>query len=294
MINKIGIIGGTGKMGSSFNKVLTEIGYDVIISDENSKDQEKTILNTCDWIILTVPIDKTLSVYKSIKKKISINQVFSDFTSVKSILKNELKKSNYEIISCHPLFGPLNEFKGQNIITIPVNKGEKYKYIKEIFNKIGLNTTEVISLKEHDKYMSLIQGMTHFSHVCFTTAMKKINPDLDKIMEICSPIYLSNIAFSSRITGGDENLYTNIIMDNPINEEVIKLYLETSKELYKMIEGKEYEKFKDNFKENRKYLKNHISKMIKQSDYLVNKMAEFKSLQGPTPQTLQSNKTKNR
>ena len=44
-----------------------------------------------------------------------------------------------------------------------------------------------------------------------------------------------------------------------------------------MIEGKEYEKFKDNFKENRKYLKNHISKMIKQSDYLVNKMAEFKS-----------------
>ena len=277
MINKIGIIGGTGKMGSSFNKVLTEIGYDVIISDENSKDQEKTILNTCDWIILTVPIDKTLSVYKSIKKKISVNQVFSDFTSVKSILKNELKNSNYEIISCHPLFGPLNEFKGQNIITIPVKKGEKYKYIKEIFNKIGLNTTEVSSLKEHDKYMSLIQGMTHFSHVCFTTAMKKINPDLDKIMEICSPIYLSNIAFSSRITGGDENLYTNIIMDNPINEEVIKLYLETSKELYKMIEGKEYEKFKDNFKENRKYLKNHISKMIKQSDYLVNKMAEFKS-----------------
>jgi prephenate dehydrogenase len=277
MINKIGIIGGTGKMGSSFRKVFTKIGYDVIVSDEKTKDLEKVILNTCDWIILTVPIDKTLSVYKTIKEKISKNQVFSDFTSVKSILKDELKKSNYEIISCHPLFGPLNDFKGQNIITIPVKNGKKYKYIKEIFNKIGLNTTEINSLKEHDKYMSIIQGMTHFSHVCFTTAMKKINPNLDKIMEICSPIYLSNIAFSSRITGGDENLYTNIIMDNPINEEVIKTYLETSKELYKMIQGKEYNKFKDNFKENRKYLKNHISKMIKQSDYLVNKMAEFKS-----------------
>lgn len=264
-------------MGSSFRKVFTKIGYDVIVSDENTKDLEKVILSTCDWIILTVPIDKTLSVYKTIKEKISKNQVFSDFTSVKSILKDELKKSNYEIISCHPLFGPLNNFKGQNIITIPVKVGKKYRYIKEIFNKIGLNTTEINSLKEHDRYMSIIQGMTHFSHVCFTTAMKKINPDLDKIMEICSPIYLSNIAFSSRITGGDENLYTNIIMDNPINEEVIKTYLETSKELYKMIQGKEYNKFKDNFKENRKYLKNHISKMIKQSDYLVNKMAEFKS-----------------
>ena len=33
------------------------------------------------------------------------------------------------------------------------------------------------SIEEHDKYMSLIQGMTHFSHVCFTTAMKKLDLD---------------------------------------------------------------------------------------------------------------------
>ena len=127
--------------------------------------------------------------------------------------------------------------------------------------------------------MSLIQGMTHFSHVCFTTAMKKLNLDLDKVMEICSPIYLSNISFSSRITGGDENLYTNIIMDNPKNNEVLKLYLETSKTLYDQISNKNYSSFKDNFIDNRNYLKKHLSKMIKQSDFLVNKMAEFKSTQ---------------
>ena len=121
--------------------------------------------------------------------------------------------------------------------------------------------------------------LQHFSHVCFTTAMKKLNPDLDKIMEICSPIYLSNISFSSRITGGDENLYTNIIMDNPKNNEVLKLYLETSKKLYDQISNKNYSSFKDNFIDNRNYLKKHLSKMVKQSDFLVNKMAEFKSTQ---------------
>ena len=129
--------------------------------------------------------------------------------------------------------------------------------------------------------MSLIQGMTHFSHVCFTTAMKKLNLDLDKVMEICSPIYLSNISFSSRITGGDENLYTNIIMDNPKNNKVLKLYLETSKKLYDQISNKNYSSFKDNFIDNRNYLKKHLSKMIKQSDFLVNKMAEFKSSHEP-------------
>ena len=129
MIKKIGIIGGTGKIGSSFKKKFEKIGYNVSISDETSKDKELEILNTCDWIILTVPIDKTLSVFKSIKNKINKNQVFSDFTSVKSIIGNELSNCSFEIVSCHPLFGPLNEFKCQNIITIPVNTTKKYSQI---------------------------------------------------------------------------------------------------------------------------------------------------------------------
>jgi len=277
MIEKIGIIGGTGGMGSSFKKKFEKIGHNVFISDETSKDKELEILNTCDWIILTVPIDKTLSVFKSIKNKINKNQVFSDFTSVKSIISSELNNCSFEIVSCHPLFGPLNEFKGQNIITIPINASKKYSQIKDIFKKIHLNVTEIKTLDEHDNYMSLIQGMTHFSHVCFTTAMKKLNLDLDKVMEICSPIYLSNISFSSRITGGDENLYTNIIMDNPKNNEVLKLYLETSNKLYNQVDNKDYSSFKENFIDNRNYLKKHLSKMVKQSDFLVNKMAEFKS-----------------
>ena len=141
------------------------------------------------------------------------------------------------------------------------------------------------NFEEHDKYMSLIQGMTHFSHVCFTTAMKKLDLDIDKVMDICSPIYQSNISFSSRITGGDENLYTNIIMDNPLNKKVIDMYLKTSNEIFDLIKNNSYNEFKENFVDNRKYLKNHISKMIDQSDFLVDKMAEFKSSQAPRKRT---------
>ena len=242
-------------------------------------------MESCDWIILSVPIDQTLSVFKSIKYKIKPTQLFSDFTSVKSILLNETKDCNFEFISCHPLFGPLNNFNGQNIITIPISTGNEYSSIKIIFNKMGLKITEMESFEEHDKYMSLIQGMTHFSHVCFTTAMKKLDLDIDKVMDICSPIYQSNISFSSRITGGDENLYTNIIMDNPLNKKVIDMYLKTSNEIFDLIKNNSYNEFKKNFVDNRKYLKNHISKMIDQSDFLVDKMAEFKSSQAPRKRT---------
>ena len=229
MIKNIGIIGGSGKIGSTFRRAFEKLNLSVIVSDESSKDQENLLIEKSDWIILCVPIDQTLDVINNIKSKIRNDQVFSDFTSVKSIIKDF--KFDFEFVSCHPLFGPLNTIDGQNIITIPVSEGPYYKDIKEIFKKIGLNITEMNSIKEHDKYMSLIQGMTHFSHVCFTTAMKKLDLDFDKVMEICSPIYQSNISFSSRITGGDENLYTNIIMDNPANKEVLELYLETSKSL---------------------------------------------------------------
>ena len=276
MIKKIGIIGGTGKMGTAFKNAFESIGLEVLISDESSPEKEKNIIKNCDWIILSVPIDQTVSVFNRIKNNISKDQIFSDFTSVKSILLDHVQECEFEFISCHPLFGPLNNFNGQNIVTIQVNTSEKHIYIDKIFKKLELKVTQLKDFEEHDRYMSLIQGMTHFSHVCFTTAMKKMDLDLDKIMDICSPIYQSNISFSSRITGGDENLYTNIIMDNPINKEVIDMYLNTSKEISSLIDNKDYKSFKKNFIENRKYLKKHMPNMIDQSNFLVDKMAEFK------------------
>ena len=263
-------------MGTSFTESFKKLNFNVLVSDENTPELEEEVLSKSDWIILLVPIDKTLEVFKKIKNKISPNQVFSDFTSVKSILSDEVNNCDFEFISCHPLFGPLSNFDGQNIITIPINKKSNYNSIKTIFNNLKLKITEMKTLEEHDKYMSLIQGMTHFSHVVFTTAMKKLDLDFDKVMEICSPIYQSNISFSSRITGGDENLYTNIIMDNPSNAEVLQMYQDTSSKLLEMVKNQNYEDFKNNFNDNREYLKNHISNMIEQSNFLIDKMAEFK------------------
>ena len=274
MIKNIGIIGGSGKIGSTFRKSFESVGLKVMVTDDSSKNLEDELIEKSDWVILSVPIDKTLEVFNSIKDKIRKDQVLSDFTSVKSILGNQTY--DFEFVSCHPLFGPLNTIEGQNIVTIPVSEGSLYTSIKDILSRIGLKITEMKSLREHDKYMSLIQGMTHFSHVCFTTAMKKLDLDFDKVMEICSPIYQSNISFSSRITGGDENLYTNIIMDNPANKEVLQMYLDTSSKLLDMVKNQNYEDFKSNFNDNREYLKNHLSDMIDQSNFLIDKMAEFK------------------
>ena len=106
MIKNIGIIGGSGKIGRTFKNAFENIGLNVIVTDHSTKDQENDLINKSEWIILCVPIDKTPEVFNSIKSKIRKDQVFSDFTSVKSILGNNTY--DFEFISCHPLFGPLN------------------------------------------------------------------------------------------------------------------------------------------------------------------------------------------
>ena len=114
---------------------------------------KKELLSKSDWIILCVPIDRTLEAFKKIENHISKDKVFSDFTSVKSILSEEINDCKFEFISCHPLFGPLNNIEGQNIITIPVNKKEKYDNINSIFKSLKLKVTEMKSFEEHDKYI---------------------------------------------------------------------------------------------------------------------------------------------
>ena len=41
-----------------------------MVTDHKSKDQENNLINKSEWIILCVPIDKTLEVFDSIKNKI--------------------------------------------------------------------------------------------------------------------------------------------------------------------------------------------------------------------------------
>ena len=97
MIKNIGIIGGSGKIGSTFRSAFEKLNFNVIVSDESSKDQENLLIEKSDWIILCVPIDQTLDVINNVKSKIRNDQVFSDFTSVKSIIKDV--EFDFEFIS---------------------------------------------------------------------------------------------------------------------------------------------------------------------------------------------------
>ena len=50
MIKNIGIIGGSGKIGTTFKKAFESVGLNVMVTDHKTKDQENDLINKLSLI----------------------------------------------------------------------------------------------------------------------------------------------------------------------------------------------------------------------------------------------------
>ena len=265
----IGIIGGTGKLGRVFDSALSSVGYTVRVSDENSDPKQTERVISCDWVIVCVPIGVTNAVLRDLSLKIKPHQTLTDFTSVKTPLVNEFGLFQGNVVPCHPIFGPMENVSGQNIIVIRYGKSPDTEKVIHAFKKIGLRVTELASCEEHDRYMSIIQSLTHFMHIAFTTALRHENPELDKILQLCSPVYRSNFAFACRISGRDPDLYSRILMDNPYSEKTLKNFLKHAGDILSDVLNGDHAEFDKKFDANKTFLKDYLPKFNAESEYLV-------------------------
>ncbi|MBL0691012.1 MAG: prephenate dehydrogenase/arogenate dehydrogenase family protein [SAR324 cluster bacterium] len=277
MFQKVGIIGGTGKMGEMFARVMKEKGISCLISDENNPKEEQRIVSECDLIILSVPIAISKQVAMKIGPKLRANQVWTDFTSVKSEIIKVMKKYQAEVISSHPLFGAMQDIKNQNLLLMPVTNGYSSNLIKlkKFFERLGLVIFIIKDWQRHDKLMSYIQGLMHFIHIVFTKTLQHQSIDIEELTSISSPVYRANFAFACRIIGRDSSLYTHILMDNEHNKSVIKDFIGQAQQTLHLIENKNDQTLVNQIDSLREYLSDMGKKFSKESDYLVNKMSEL-------------------
>jgi len=274
-IKKIGVIGGSGKMGSMFAQALQKIGFEVQVSDENTPTITEDLLKTCDWVILSVPIEKAPALAKTLGLKLREDQIFSDFTSVKTQIIPAMLESKASIISVHPLFGPMENMKGQNLILLPVRPKENLNLLKEIFHHLGLRVKDLKDWKKHDPMMSMLQGLIHFMHIVFSHTLKFCSADVEELIDFASPIYRANFAFACRILNRNPELYGHILMDNPQNLTFLKNYIAQAEKTLKQIENQHFDQFVADFLQTKNYLGGLAEEFALESEYLVEKMVEF-------------------
>lgn len=261
-------------MGQMFEPLFKACGYTVLVSGLDSSFPLTELVHRSEVVIISVPIDKTIEIIRKIAPLLTEGQLLSDFTSVKSEIVPEMLKTKARVISCHPIFGPMENIKGQNIVLCPTRPGEFQEPYIKLYETLGLNV-ELMEFEEHDYAMSFIQGLTHFIHIVFAQTLHSEKADIKKILSVCSPVYQANFSFLCRILSKDPHLYSCIQVENPKNAELLEKFIYNAEKSLALIKEKREAKFEENFRQYADYLGDFKDIASGLSDFLVEKLKEY-------------------
>ena len=271
----IGVIGGTGKTGKQFKRFFEKNGFKVLIASRHTKLTPIELAKKSDVVIVSVPISSTVKVIKQIGRHIKKGSLLMDLTSLKKEpVKAMLKHSKCEVIGTHPMFGPgIKSFKNQTIVLCPARTKKWLPWLIKLL-KNNKAIIKISTPEKHDKIMSAIQGMMHFSSIAFCRTLKEANINIKEALSFTSPVFKLSLDMTGRILNQDPKLYSDIELLNPEVKKLIKLYISSVSELQKIINEKNEKEFIKYFDSAASHLGSFKKEAEQESDYLINKMAE--------------------
>jgi len=292
---KVLIIGGTGEMGQWFTPFFKNHGFEVVVWGSSGKVEVAermgvefahdldAAISTSDIVIVTVPINITERVISETAPKMKSGSLLMDFTSLKVGPTEAMKKyapEDVEILGTHPMFGPsIPSLHGQIFILTPIERRcEKwFPVMHSLFEDNGAHI-EVISPAEHDRFVSVVQGLTHFAYITIGTTFDSLDFSVNESRRFMSPVYDIMLDFVGRIIGQNPYLYAYIQMENPEVLKVHDAFMQQCSEMSSIVRKKDVEAFTAKMKEAAVHFGDTAS-ALRRSDKLINsKIAEFDKL----------------
>ncbi len=253
------IVGGYGAMGRWMVKLLKERGFEIRISGKNAEvgaafakkmgidffTDNIEAVRGADIVIVSVPISVTEDVIKEIAPHMKDGSLLMDVASIKeSPAKAMLKysKESVELLPTHPMFGPsAPDLEGQVVLLTPLRSETWLPKVKKFLEKEGARVYTTTP-EEHDRVMSVIQGLTHFVYIATGITLGDLNVDIEYTKRFASPIYQMMLDMIARIVGQDPYMYAMIQIYNPRNVDIHSKFIENAELLRNIIlEGHEKE-----------------------------------------------------
>jgi prephenate dehydrogenase len=250
---RITVVGGCGSMGRWIvNQLLETGGFQVTVADPdeieglrlartigvNYEKDNKRAAAESDIVIVSVPVENTPQVIAEVAPCMKEGSLLMDIASVKTEAVSAMLKhapQGVELVSLHPMFGPrIRDVRGQVVILIPVRTGKWFSLVKGFLEKKGFEVVET-SVQNHDRMMSIVQGLTHFTSMVFAGVIREMNIDLKQSRRFSSPVYNVFLPIVYRVICQNPELYAQLQVHNPhvleVQEEFItqavNLYVET-------------------------------------------------------------------
>ncbi|HWQ65421.1 MAG TPA: prephenate dehydrogenase/arogenate dehydrogenase family protein [Methanospirillum sp.] len=270
---QVGIIGGTGKMGTLFARVFTEAGHTVEISGRTTSRTAEDLAKKSDILIISVPIHETVRIIDQISPLMDEKQILCDLTSIKAAPVQAMMTSDAEVLGLHPMFGPTaGTLQGQTIVATPARCSEKTLHLfRSIFESQGARVT-ITTPEHHDRMMAIVQGLTHFKALVMADTIRRLGITPEEAEPFMSPVYRIETSIAGRLLAQDPMLYADILCTNPSVPSVLHTCCNAAESLALMISSGDIQGFVEQFMTDRAWFGEYCTRSLNETDQLIASM----------------------
>jgi len=278
-LKKAVVIGGRGKLGSIFTKMLCLSGYHVVVLEQDDWSNATNILDGAGLVIVSVPINLTNVIISQLNGRLDKDCLLVDLTSTKQQpLQSMLEAHQGPVLGLHPMFGPDVVSLAKQVISYCHGRGQaQYQWLLDQMAIWGAKLTQA-KAQEHDNAMQLVQGMRHFTTFVYGQHLASENPDLAKLLEFSSPIYRLELAMVGRLFAQDAELYADIIFSSTENHQMFGRYLSHFEHASKLLAAGNRQAFIDNFNQVSNWFGEYSQQFLDESRDLLMKASDSRSV----------------
>jgi len=271
----VAVIGGSRGMGRCMANLFGDLGHAVMVADLDTQLTPDEAAAAADVVVIAVPIDVTEDVIRRLGPLVRPEALLMDVTSLKAgPMAAMLAHSQASVVGTHPLFGPsVHSLQGQRVVITPGRGDEWQGWLRTMLHARGLEMVE-ITPEEHDRAMSIVQVLVHFSTEVMGRTLADLGMPLEQTLQLTSPIYLMELLLTARHFAQSPHLYASIQMSNPATPEVMQAFVRAADRLRTTSAAHDTAAFVQMFADVRKYFGGFTERALEQSDFLIDRLVE--------------------
>jgi len=269
------VVGGRGAMGTRVVGWFSAAGYptEVLERDEWARAAQKA--RGADLAVLAVPIRATAEVAARLAPHLPEGCVMCDLASLKvDPVRAMLEAHPGPVLGLHPMFGPTTQsLDKQVVVATPARFPERSEWVLEQLSAWGAVVVRSTP-EEHDEIMGVVQALRHFATFVFGRFLSRAGVDLDRTLEVSSPIYRLELGMVGRLFAQDPELYADIMLATPERRRLLRRFLDEAADTARFLNEDGREELIREFRRVAEWFGPFGDQAIRESSYLIEKLVE--------------------
>lgn len=270
---KLLVVGGGGAMGQRFVAAFTQRGHEVEVLEAGDPRDRAALVQAADVVLIAVPMAISERVAGELAPHVRPDALLCDINSLKEAVCAVMEAGcRGEVLGLHPMFGPtVGSFTGQKVVVCEVRPGPHAAWLVGELQHLGMECIHA-SPSEHDRMMSVVQVLMHFSTVVMGEALRRSGVQLEQSLRYTSPIYRLELAFVGRLFAQDPDLYAEIEMSNPRGDAVRLSFLRAAADVAEMVHQGDREAFRALFQRVSGWFHGFDDEAMRLSDLVIDRL----------------------